>query len=65
MNEVTANQVTENLLSNSDWHVLAEYMEDAIEQSNFDTVLVKEQLVYFLKTDNYWITWTKKCAQLF
>ncbi len=58
-----AKELTNNLLTNADWHALVEYMEDAIEQSQVDYELVEQQLVHFLKTDQYWVAWSKRVVQ--
>ena len=55
-----ANELTDNLLSKSDWHRLFEDIEDAINLSDVDYDLIEEQLIHFLKTDKYWMAWADR-----
>lgn len=55
-----ANELTDNLLTHSDWHMLARDMEDALEQSNVNYDLIEQQLIHFLNTDNYWMLWADR-----
>lgn len=59
-NEEKSTKLTKGLLTKSDWYVLVEYMEDAINQSEVDYGLIDDQLVHFLNTDSYWIKWMER-----
>lgn len=56
-----ANELTDNLMTSSDYQRLFEDMEDAVNQSTVDYDLIMKQLIHFLKTDEYWISWANKC----
>lgn len=57
-----ANELTNNLLTHSDWHMLVRNIEDAIEQSNVDYALIEQQLINFLKIDQYWMLWADRVS---
>lgn len=56
-----ANELTDNLMTSSDYQRLFEDMEDAVNQSTVDYDLIMKQLIHFLKTDEYWMSWANKC----
>lgn len=42
--------------------MLVRNMEDAIEQSNVDYALIEQQLINFLKIDQYWMLWADRVS---
>lgn len=55
-----ANELTDNLLTKSDWHRLFDDIEDAVNQSDVDYDLIEKQLIHFLNMDEYWIEWANR-----